>query len=444
MKKLIAVLVAMLMVTSLASIAWASDPGEATPQTDDEIVLIDEEPAVGEETGEEPALDGTEQGEESEADPVESEAPVAETPEPTEEETDTVEETEGASEVEETPLDGEPEEPEDPTETTDQIRATLPTSLLDDWSEAALVVAKSQLGYEPVLTKTASYNRYIYWSGEDYEFSPAFIYFCVYYAGIPSDKLQTYKTVTEWNEHALPLTEEVTLSLGDLVFLDLDEADNIPLLDERGETVFDEAGQPVLIPVADHIGIVSWTDGSLWAITATNAIVEIQVSESRTLAYLSLPVKPEPTIEETEPAIDGDAEEEEPVSYTLDNHVFCPEGYRLFLLPAGDLPESETYILNGTPLYYDPVDAMFFTFVLSDEELILTTAEDDRIVLEQNPDINDDGVLNIADANAIYQMVQHGGNYYTVDQVSLEARLRVDYHNIIDIDYIVGLINGVY
>ena len=40
-------------------------------------------------------------------------------------------------------------------------------------------------------------------------------------------------------------------------------------------------------------------------------------------------------------------------------------------------------------------------------------------------------------------MVQNGGSYYTVEQVSIVARLRVDYKNITDFDTIINLINGV-
>ena len=75
-----------------------------------------------------------------------------------------------------------------------------------------------------------------------------------------------------------------------------------------------------------------------------------------------------------------------------------------------------------------------------------------RATVAYNGDINDDGVLNIADANVVYQMVLNGGGYYD-SQLDDAARLEADMYkttngqdgraSIADVNKIVNMINGV-
>lgn len=76
-----------------------------------------------------------------------------------------------------------------------------------------------------------------------------------------------------------------------------------------------------------------------------------------------------------------------------------------------------------------------------------------RTEITYDGDINGDGVLNIADANIVYQMVQNGGGYYTGDHdLTMEQRLKADMYTasvngdkrgtLDDVHAIVNLING--
>lgn len=131
----------------------------------------------------------------------------------------------------------------------------------------------------------------------------------------------------------------------------------------------------------------------------------------------------------------------DPEKGTLTGYALAPEGYRYYRL-EDDLAPSETYVLNGTLMYYDPLEGIFYTLVKEGDPLELDVTKADRVTLGYSADINGDGALNIADANAIYQMVYHGGGYYSVEQISVEARLRVFYRDIRDLESLVNRING--
>ncbi len=72
--------------------------------------------------------------------------------------------------------------------------------------------------------------------------------------------------------------------------------------------------------------------------------------------------------------------------------------------------------------------------------------------IEYNGDVNGDGVVNIADANAVFQMVVHGGSYYD-GQLTVVQRLSADmsrstnnsegHASIEDVNEIVNIINGI-
>ena len=70
--------------------------------------------------------------------------------------------------------------------------------------------------------------------------------------------------------------------------------------------------------------------------------------------------------------------------------------------------------------------------------------------ITHNGDINTDGKVNIADANAVYQMVLSGGGYYSKDQLTDDERLMADmskdvaeaHASIADVNAIVTIINN--
>lgn len=76
----------------------------------------------------------------------------------------------------------------------------------------------------------------------------------------------------------------------------------------------------------------------------------------------------------------------------------------------------------------------------------LSIVEGRRISLSGDMDINGDDVVNIADANALYQMLQDP-TYYDVATLDLAARLKADVDmncvcSIADLDDVVDIING--
>ena len=344
----------------------------------------------------------------------------------------------------------------DPTETIQQIEDTLPQRLPDTWHEAIHSVATSQLGYTPYVSDTAVYNRYIWWSGRDCSFDAAFVSFCVYYAGIPSVELKTYDTVPLWleameKEKSPLLLEGYEPVVGDLIFLDLETEDNPQAMDEDGEPLFDEDDEPVLIPTADHIGLVSRysEELELLVIVGTDHVEEIIIGPEQIIGFIQLPEKPEEP-EEEEPAQDEEsASEETPpildgesLPYTTDYHLLAPDGYMYITVPGSSVKLEQTCLLNSEPLYWNEESECFYTMVPSGAELLFQVVEGERTSLSYSPDINEDGVVNIADANAVYQMIQNGGSYYTVEQISVEARLALDYRNITDFNAVISLING--
>ena len=361
----------------------------------------------------------------------------------------------------------------DPTETTAQIEATLPEELPEAWREAVLAVAKSQLGYTAYRTDEINYNRYLHWAKSGADANAAFAQFCVHYAGVEAKRFPVYDSAELWAaalaKAGTLLTAEYKPAPGDLVFLDLDPANNPQARGEDGKPLVDEAGKPVLIPTADTIGVVSSVGSVLWAIIGGSRVEELQIAQG-VVGFAAIPEKP--VKEEDEAAEETEAEQEAPKpaeekqpeaeaekapakgeSYTivssgtddpwiLDNHILAPKDYVYFTLPDTFAPE-QTCLLNGKPLYWNEEEHIFYTMIPRDSEIVVTVQTGERTVLSYSPDVNGDGVLNIADANAIYQMVQNGGDYYTVEQIGVVARLRVDYKNIVDFDTIINLINGV-
>lgn len=143
-----------------------------------------------------------------------------------------------------------------------------------------------------------------------------------------------------------------------------------------------------------------------------------------------------------------------------DTYALAPSGYVL-LRVKDDLAFDQTYVFDGRLLYYTQHQAFLgnasddgaFVLLIPEEYTeddtlteqgaeLLIVAERDREDLHYSSDINEDGLVNIADANALYQMIQNGGDYYSIEQVSLEARLRLQYENLNNLNVVMNEING--
>ena len=146
------------------------------------------------------------------------------------------------------------------------------------------------------------------------------------------------------------------------------------------------------------------------------------------------------------------------LKYELQTYKYAPTtndiatNYKLLVVNAAGAGDG-VYTYNGDIMYYttdeyyqieiDPAThekstGVFYTIVKESEFTI------DKIVAGAGTktgiadvtydgggawvsgDINGDGVVNIADANAIFQMVVATGSYYSFDQLSILARLRAD------------------
>lgn len=166
---------------------------------------------------------------------------------------------------------------------------------------------------------------------------------------------------------------------------------------------------------------------------------------------------PDP-ISKDEPSIDSPSDSLPTV--VADTYALAPAGYVL-LYVRDDLLPGQIYAFDAMPLYYTEHPAYLVTimdegaFVLlipteytesgaltEQGAALLTVVEGDREELLYSSDINEDGIVNIADANAIYQMIQNGGDYYSMEQVSLEARLRLMYESIETLDSVMAEINS--
>ena len=125
-----------------------------------------------------------------------------------------------------------------------------------------------------------------------------------------------------------------------------------------------------------------------------------------------------------------------------------------------DTAEGSThYGSTGNGVFYLLIDSDYIGNdgkLTSDGYELLTSGaavDNKRATVAYNGDINDDGVLNIADANVVYQMITTGDAYYSIDSVTEYDRLHADmvkevYGNdhrasIADVNKIVNMINGV-
>lgn len=142
-------------------------------------------------------------------------------------------------------------------------------------------------------------------------------------------------------------------------------------------------------------------------------------------------------------------------------------GESMFYMSKED-DTNGTYLLNT-----DEDSGVFYTLIpVAENNVIyvdtvngvLTEAGYNKLTLESctaratinyDGDINGDTVVNIADANVVYQMTLNGGSYYTEAQLDTLARLKADMAkeyqagsdehrgSIADVEKIVNIINGV-
>lgn len=123
------------------------------------------------------------------------------------------------------------------TETAVDWELTLPEKMTDDIRENLAAVAESQLGYTESTNNfiiaddgvtRKGYTRYGEWYGNPYgDWNALFAYFCLYYAGITENELPYGSGCWAWTEELkkaelFSSPEDITVSAGDLVFLDTD------------------------------------------------------------------------------------------------------------------------------------------------------------------------------------------------------------------------------
>ncbi|MCD7751623.1 MAG: LPXTG cell wall anchor domain-containing protein [Lachnospiraceae bacterium] len=123
-------------------------------------------------------------------------------------------------------------------ETAEDWEASLPDNLSEDWAEAVVEIAKSQLGYtESTANFTLDddgetqrgYTRYGAWAGNEYgDWDAMFASFCLSYAGLSTEAFPESTGANAW---AVKLKDvdlykdaaDYVPTAGDLVFLDSDE-----------------------------------------------------------------------------------------------------------------------------------------------------------------------------------------------------------------------------
>ncbi len=155
------------------------------------------------------------------------------------------------------------------------------------------------------------------------------------------------------------------------------------------------------------------------------------------------------------------------ITYVVEEYKYAPTGYKLLIIDAAGAGEGKVYTYDGATMYYTEnanyqigsSTGVFYTLIEVDD-LTLTDAQVGKIAasagtpatITYSGDINGDGKINIADANAIYQMVVATGSYYSLDQLTIAQRLAADTvkatanaehrGSVEDVNAVVQLING--
>ena len=129
-------------------------------------------------------------------------------------------------------------------------------------------------------------------------------------------------------------------------------------------------------------------------------------------------------------------------AYAVESYKYAPEGYMMLRIATAD--NTDAYSFDGEAMYYTADENykldgnnVFVTLIPAEGNVDgtqLTEAGLNKIaktgaageVINRNGKVNKDDVVNIADANAVYQMVVAGGKYYSMDQLGIKNRLEAD------------------
>lgn len=174
------------------------------------------------------------------------------------------------------------------------------------------------------------------------------------------------------------------------------------------------------------------------------------------------------------------ADWDEAITYVVEDYKYAADGYKMLRIPykQTETNGSLEYKFNTVSMYYMPAtvsekyllntsDTGVFYYLIESEyvgtdnkltaagmALISTGTVTDRATITYDGKINDDTIVNIADANIVYQMIVNSGGYYTgANDLTIEQRLRADMHKeaadasvkratIDDVHKIMGIING--
>lgn len=386
-----------------------------------------------------------------------------------------------------------------PVESIAEMEATIPRHLTSDMGENLALVARSQIGYRET---DVGYSRYADWctqfaqrwtSGAQIDLSTpqwdallyawdgldsysawnaSFVAFCLYYAGVEIEKVPIMPTAESWApmlyELGLYRGSDYSPKVGDIIFLDRHIGSEYA--EEHGFVglVTVVGTEELWIAIGDYDGEVIEIAISPYD-SAIAGYGVLPVEESATTGTEEITEAPEelteePSVEPTDEPMEVDLELiEAPINESLEGivesdgaadsyftaYALAPEGYVLICQP-NNLSDGMIYTVDGVEMLYTEESAftssqsagVFIALVSADAPAVIEAVEGERIVLSFNCDINGDGVLNIADANAVYQMAINGGDYYTVEQIGLVERMSLCYQSTEDLDYIVGIING--
>ena len=123
-------------------------------------------------------------------------------------------------------------DPRADVESKEDWEQTLPEKLSENWADALVSIAKSQLGYEESTRNfelaedgvtEKGYSRYGAWYGNPYgDWNTMFASFCLHYAHIPEEYIPqnsgAFALQSMVRAKAVPLNAEPTLQAGDIVF----------------------------------------------------------------------------------------------------------------------------------------------------------------------------------------------------------------------------------
>ena len=159
-------------------------------------------------------------------------------------------------------------------------------------------------------------------------------------------------------------------------------------------------------------------------------------------------------------------------TYSVESYKYAKTGEKMLRIATDD--NTNAYSFNGVAMYYtDNADyklgdkTVFVTLISGENvdgnneltnaamQLIARTGAE-ATVIARDGDVNGDEVVNIADANVVYQMIGNGGSYYgdlakgahTDILARLEADMSTSTENVEnrgsleDVDAIVNIING--